>query len=114
MIRNIVQDFRYALRLLRRTREIGIRMALGASSRNVVGLILRDGVRTTLIGLGIGLALAAPIGKLASGLLYRVSPFDPVVLMAATVILAGAAMLACYLTARRETRIEPLEALRVE
>jgi predicted permease len=98
----------------RRTREIGIRIALGASSRNVLGLVLRDGVRTTLIGLGIGLALAAAIGKLVSGLLYQVSPFDPAVLSAAAAILAGAAMLACYLPARRATRIEPLEALRVE
>jgi putative ABC transport system permease protein len=98
----------------RRTREIGIRIALGASSRNVVGLVLRDGARTTLIGLGIGLALAAAIGKLVSSLLYQVSPFDPAVLMAAAVILASAAMLACYVPARRATRIEPLEALRVE
>ena len=98
----------------RRTREIGIRIALGASSRNVIGLILRDGVRTTLIGLGIGLVLAAAIGKIVSGLLYQVSPFDPVVLLAAVVILAGAALLACYVPARRATRIEPLEALRVE
>jgi predicted permease len=98
----------------RRRREIGIRIALGASARNVVGLILRDGARTTVIGLGIGLLLAAAIGKLVSGLLYQVSPFDPVVLTAAAVILAGAAMLACYVPARRATRIEPLEALRVE
>jgi putative ABC transport system permease protein len=71
-------------------------------------------VRTTLIGLGIGLALAAAIGKLVSGLLYQVSPFDPGVLIAAAAILAGSAMLACYVPARRATRIEPLEALRVE
>jgi predicted permease len=98
----------------RRTREIGIRIALGASSRNVVGLILRDGVRTTLIGLGIGLVLAAAIGTLVRGLLYQVSPFDPGVLIAAAAILAAATMLACYVPARRATRIEPLEALRVE
>jgi predicted permease len=98
----------------RRTREIGIRIALGATSRDVVGLILRDGARTTLIGTGIGLALAAGIGKLVGGLLYQVGPFDPVVLTAAAAILAGAATLACYLPARRATRIEPLDALRVE
>jgi predicted permease len=98
----------------RRTREIGIRIALGASARNVLGLILRDGARTTLIGLGIGLALAAATGKLVSGLLYQVSPFDPAVLTAAAAILAVAAMLACYMPARRATRIEPIEALRVE
>jgi putative ABC transport system permease protein len=96
----------------RRTREIGIRIALGASARNVLGLILRDGARTTVIGLAIGLALAAAIGKLVSGLLYQVSPFDPAVLTAAAAILAGAAVLACYVPARRATRIEPIEALR--
>jgi putative ABC transport system permease protein len=64
--------------------------------------------------LGIGVTLAAAIGKLASGLLYYVSPFDPAVLMAAAVILAGAAMLACDVPSRRATRIEPFEALRGE
>ncbi len=61
----------------RRTREIGIRMALGATGGDVERLVMREGVRTTAIGVGIGLLLAAGIGKLLSGLLYRVSPFDP-------------------------------------
>lgn len=98
----------------RRTREIGIRIALGATSRDVVGLILRDGARTALMGLVAGVAMAMGIGKLASGLLYQVSPFDPVVATTAAAILASSAMLACYLPARRAARIEPLEALRVE
>src|SRR5439155_23502603 len=98
----------------RRTREIGIRIALGATARDVVALILREGARTAAVGLAIGVALAAGIGKAVSGLLYQVSPFDPVVLISAAVILAGAAMLACYLPARRATGIEPLQALRTE
>jgi putative ABC transport system permease protein len=98
----------------RRTREIGIRIALGATARDIVSLIVRDGARTTAIASIVGLALAAGAGKLASGLLYHVSPFDPIALTAAAAILISAAMLACYLPARRATRIEPLEALRVE
>jgi predicted permease len=98
----------------RRTREIGIRMALGATSGDMKRLVMREGARTTIIGVGIGLLLAAGIGKLLSGLLYRVSPFDPVVLTLAAVVLSASAMLACYLPARRVTRVVPLEALRAE
>jgi predicted permease len=98
----------------RRTREIGIRMALGATSGDVEGLVMREGLRTTVIGLAIGLLLAAGLGKLLSGLLYRVSPFDPAVLTIAAVVLSTTAMLACYLPARRATRVVPLEALRSE
>jgi predicted permease len=98
----------------RRTREIGIRMALGATSGDMKRLVMREGARTTIIGVGIGLVLAAGIGKLLSGLLYRVSPFDPVVLTVAAVVLSTAAMLACYLPARRVTRVAPTEALRAE
>jgi len=98
----------------RRTREIGIRMALGATSADVERLVMREGVRTTIVGLAIGLALAAGIGKLVSGLLYRVSPFDPAILAVAAAVLSTAAMLACYLPARRATRVVPLDALRSE
>src|SRR5207302_8683618 len=98
----------------RRTREIGIRMALGATSGSVERLVMREGFRTTAIGLTIGLALAAAIGRLVSGLLYRVSPFDPAILIIAAGVLSTAAMLACYLPARRATRVVPLDALRSE
>jgi len=98
----------------RRTREIGIRMALGATGGDVERLVLREGLRTTLIGLAIGLLLAAGIGKLLSGLLFHVSPYDPIVMTAAAVVLSTSAMLACYVPARRATRVVPLEALRTE
>ena len=98
----------------RRTREIGIRMAIGATSGDVQRLVLREGLRTTAWGLGVGALLALAVGKLVSGLLYRVSPFDPAVLTFAALALAVAAMLACYIPARRATRIVPLEALRSE
>jgi predicted permease len=98
----------------RRTREIGIRMALGATGGDVERLVMREGVRTTIAGLGVGLLLAAGVGKLVSGLLYRVSPFDPVVMIVAAAVLSTAATLACYFPARRATRVVPLDALRTE
>ena len=96
----------------RRTREIAIRMALGATSGDVERLVLREGVRTTAIGVAVGLLLAAGVGKLLSGLLYRVSPFDPAALATAAAALSAATLLACYLPARRATRVMPTEALR--
>ena len=98
----------------RRTREIGIRMALGATRADVERLVMREGLRTTLAGLAVGLLLAAGLGKLLGALLYRVSPFDPVVLTIAAVVLSTTAMLACYFPVRRATRIVPLDALRAE
>jgi predicted permease len=97
-----------------RTREIGIRMALGARPASVLWLVLREGVWLTAMGLAIGLPLAALAGRALSGLLYQVSPLDPVVFAAAPLVLAIAAVAACYLPARRATRIMPLTALRTE
>src|SRR5262249_54019108 len=98
----------------RRTREIGIRMALGATTGDVARLFVGEGARTAVVGLAIGLLIAAGIGKLLSGMLYRVSPLDPVVLVIATATLAVAALAAAYVPARRATRIAPMEALRNE
>jgi putative ABC transport system permease protein len=98
----------------RRTREIGIRMALGATSGDVKRLMLREGLRTTVAGVTIGLLLAAGLGKLVSGLLYQVSPFDPIALASAAAVLALTALIASYIPARRATRVVPLEALRSE
>lgn len=107
----------YGLRaydVARRTKEIGIRMALGATSAAVERMFLRESGRTTAIALAVGVLLAAAIGKLASGFLVNVSPFDPVVLTIAAGVLASAAMLASYVPARRATRLRPLDALRTE
>ena len=98
----------------RRTREIGIRMALGATSRGVVELFLREGARLAAAGLGLGILLALGAGRLVSSMLYRVSPFDPGVLAASFLILALAALLATYVPARRATLVAPISALRHE
>lgn len=98
----------------RRTREFGIRIALGATTGDLARLVLGEGARTTTVGLAVGALMAAGIGKLASGLLYQVSPFDPVVLGLAASTLATAAMLASYVPARRATKVAPLEALRTD
>jgi ABC-type antimicrobial peptide transport system permease subunit len=95
-----------------RTREIGIRMALGAQSRDVLGMVLREGVQLTGTGLAIGLVLSSGVGLLLRSLLYQVSPFDPVTFIVAPAVLATAAFIACWLPARRATRVEPVEALR--
>src|SRR6185295_4804466 len=96
-----------------RTREIGIRLALGAAPRDIVWMLLRDGARLTLVGVAIGFPLALVLGQLLSVAIFEVSPFDPIVLTLAPVVLTTAAALATYLPARRGMRISPLEALRM-
>ncbi len=98
----------------RRTRELGIRMALGATAGDVERLVVGEGVRTAALGLAIGTLLALGAGQLVAGLLYRVSPLDPIALVAALGALLFATLLATYLPARRAARVAPLEALRSE
>jgi predicted permease len=98
----------------RRTREIGIRMALGADTANVSRLVLRDVARLTAIGAAIALPAAYGLGRLVQSLLYGVSGFEPALVVAATVFLALVALAAGWLPARRATRINPTEALRAE
>ena len=98
----------------RRTREIGIRMALGAEPRDVLWMMLKEGLKLTGLGLGLGLLLALAVAKLLSSLLIQVSTFDPLVFTVAPLVLALAALAASYVPARRATRVVPLEALRVE
>jgi ABC-type antimicrobial peptide transport system permease subunit len=98
----------------RRTREIGIRMALGSAPRDVLWLVLKEGLLLTGAGLLVGLWIAAGIGMLVGSMLYQVSAFDPVVFAVAPALLAAASLAACYLPALRATRIEPTVALRTE
>jgi putative ABC transport system permease protein len=98
----------------RRTREIGIRLALGADRRDVFSLIARQGVLQTAVSVTLGLALSLVAGRLLSSMLFSVSPADPVSLVVAAVLLSLAAMLACYVPARRAMRVSPLTALRTE
>jgi predicted permease len=97
-----------------RTREMGIRMSLGADSGRVVRLLLGGGLRLVLLGAAIGLALAALAGRLVAGLLYQVSAFDLAAFSSVTVVLGLAATLAAWLPARRAARISPSTALRAE
>jgi predicted permease len=97
-----------------RTREFGVRVAVGARPRDVLWLVLRDGLSLTAIGVAIGLPLAALAGIGLSRLLNQVSPLDPVVFVAGPIALATAAMLASLVPARRATRIAPVTALRTD
>ncbi len=103
-----------AYAVARRTREIGIRMALGAEPGEVQRLILREGLVMALTGVVLGLALGLGLGQVLRSLLYGVSPFDPVAYGLAPVVLLVTAALACWIPARRATRVNPLVALRAE
>jgi predicted permease len=98
----------------RRTREIGIRMALGANPRHVVGLILRESAWLAGLGLGLGLMLAFAVGKLTANFLYHVPATDPVTFMIVPPLLLAVALFACWLPARRAARVNPMVALRSE
>jgi putative ABC transport system permease protein len=97
-----------------RTNEIGIRMALGAQTRDVLRLIVSQGFKLVLLGLAIGLAGAFALMKLISSLLFGVTWKDPMTFVIVAVLLAFVALLACYIPARRATRLDPLNALRYE
>jgi putative ABC transport system permease protein len=98
----------------RRTHELGIRVALGSSRREIVGLVLRQGMRLAAIGLAGGLVAALALTRLMAGLLYGVRPADPATLAAVALLLGGIALLACYIPARRATAVDPVVALRCE
>jgi ABC-type antimicrobial peptide transport system permease subunit len=97
-----------------RTQEIGVRMALGAQRLHVLRMILGDGARMTLTGIGIGLLTALILTRLMSSMLFGVKPTDPLTFSAVALLLCGIAMLACYVPARRAMRVDPMIALRRE
>ncbi|HYX00115.1 MAG TPA: FtsX-like permease family protein, partial [Candidatus Elarobacter sp.] len=95
-----------------RTQEIGIRVALGARSNDVLRLVLRGSMNWVLLGILLGIAGSIGVTRLLSGLLYGVRPTDPAVLGAVSVLLTGVALLASYIPARRAMRVDPMVALR--
>jgi predicted permease len=98
----------------RRTREIGIRIALGATMGDALWLVMRDGLRLTAAGVAVGMVLALGTGRLLSTMLYEVSATDPLIFAVTPLLLGAAAALACYLPARRAARVDPMVALRHE
>ncbi len=103
-----------AFSISQRTREIGIRMALGARGRDVLHAVLRKGIGLTLAGVAVGLAGSMAASRALSGLLFRVDPIDPATLIAVSLLLTCAALFACYWPARRATRVDPALSLRSE
>jgi predicted permease len=97
-----------------RIHEIGVRIALGASSQDVLRMVLGEGMRTTLIGVGFGIAAAIGLTRLISQVIYGVGPTDPFTFIGVAVLLIAVALLACYIPARRAMRVDPMIALRYE
>ena len=97
-----------------RTREIGIRTTLGAQRSDIIRLMLKRGIWLTLAGLAVGLGLSLAGTRLLSALLYEIGTTDPPTFAGVSLLLAGVAMLACYVPARRATRVDPMAALRCE
>jgi len=98
----------------RRVHELGIRAALGASRRQIIGLVVRQGMKLAAIGMAAGLIAALALTRFMAALLFGVRPADPLTLVAVTLLLGGFGLLACYIPARRATAVDPVDALRCE
>jgi putative ABC transport system permease protein len=103
-----------AFSVSQRTREVGIRMAVGAQTRDVMAMIMRQGFVQVLVGMVIGLVFALAVSQLLSIILFNVQPRDPAIFAAIVFVLSATALLACFVPARRATAVDPLDALRTE
>ena len=103
-----------AYTVARRTREIGIRMALGSDAGTTLRMILREGLMLTAVGTVVGMAMSVGLGTLLGTFLYQSNGLDPVVLLGAPAVLGVVSLVACYLPARRASRVDPMVALRWE
>jgi ABC-type antimicrobial peptide transport system permease subunit len=103
-----------AYQISERTTEFGLRLALGAAPRDIVAVVLRQGMLPTLAGIGAGLLAAAVLTRGMAGLLFGVTPLDPATYAAVAALLVAAALAACWVPARRALRVDPGTALRAE
>jgi predicted permease len=103
-----------AYSVARRTQEIGVRLALGARRRDVLGLLLWEGMRTSLAGIAVGLAAAAGLARLMANQVFGVTATDPATFAGVATLLASVVLVACYIPARRAMRVDPLAALRCD